>query len=106
MATLPSQHPPTPPDVDGHQADDDGIGQLLQNNTAGQLQPTSLQMARTPYLPSSTTSYATPEPEFGQWYEDQYGNKSFMLPSQADAGREPKYVSSKQRQRISASING
>jgi len=96
MATLASQHPPTPPDLDSHELQD-GFHRLLQHNARTPHQPNQYAMDHDSYVPSSTTSYTTPEPDFGgQWYVDQYGNESFMYPDQVSRGGDIQYVSQEQ----------
>ena len=93
MAILPSQHPPTPPDNDDHDLQD-GFNQLLQHNARAQHPSDQYNMSHTPYVQSSNTSYTTPEPDLGgQWYVDQYGNQSWMLPDQLTRVADPQYVS-------------
>jgi len=96
MATLASQHPPTPPDLDSHELQD-GFHRLLQHNARTPHQPNQYAMDHDSYVPSSTTSYTTPEPDFGgQWYVDQYGNECFMYPDQVSRGGDIQYVSQEQ----------
>ncbi|KAF6221051.1 hypothetical protein HO133_002732 [Letharia lupina] len=79
VAAMVKQPPPTPPSVDGRQLQD-GFGHLVQHNARGEHQANIYALDNSPYIPSGATSFDnTPEPEIGQWYMDQYGNKSFRL---------------------------
>ncbi|KAK4692617.1 hypothetical protein P7C71_g4623, partial [Lecanoromycetidae sp. Uapishka_2] len=91
MATLASQNPLTPPDIEGHELQD-GFHQLLQHNARTPHQSNKYALDQGSYLPSSNPSYTTPETDFGgQWYMDQYGNQSFMYPDQVSRGGDIQY---------------
>lgn len=79
VAAMVKQPPPTPPSADGRQLLD-GFGHLVQHHVRSEHQANPYALDNSPYMPSGTTSFDnTPEPEIGQWYMDQYGNKSFRL---------------------------
>ena len=90
VATMANQHPPTPPEVEGHELQD-GFHQLLQHNARSQHQPNGYSIDNASYIPSGNT-YNTPEPELGQWFVDQYGNRSFMYHNQNNLGGDIQYV--------------
>jgi hypothetical protein len=94
-----NQHPPTPPEVVGHELQD-GFHQLLQHNNRNQQQPYGYSIDNGSYITSGNT-YNTPEPELGQWFVDQYGNRSFMYHSQNNPGSDIQYVCKEQRVRVS-----
>ena len=91
-----NQHPPAPPEVERHELQD-GFHQLLQHNSRSQHQPNGFSIDNGSYMPSANT-YGTPEPELGQWFVDQYGNRSFMYQTQNGLGGDMQYVSSGQIQ--------
>ena len=77
VAAMVKQPPPTPPSADSHQFQDN-FGHLLQHNARSEHQANTYALDNSPYMLSGDTSYDnTPEPEMGQWYMDQYGNRSF-----------------------------
>lgn len=77
VTAMVKQPPPTPPMADGRQLQD-GFGHLLQQNTRTEHQASTYALDNNPYMPSGTTSFDnSPEPDMGQWYVDQFGNKSF-----------------------------
>ena len=79
VAAMVRQPPPTPSSGDGRQLQD-GFGHLVQHNTRSEHQANPYALDNSAYIPSGATSFEnTPEPEIGQWYIDQYGNKSFRL---------------------------
>ena len=79
VAAMVKQPPPTPPSVDSRQLQDD-FGHLVQHHARTEHQANTYALDNSPYVPSGATSFDnTPEPEIGQWYQDQYGNKSFRL---------------------------
>ena len=85
------QTPPTPPDVDGRELQD-GFHQLMQHNTKTQHQANAYAGDSGAYV-TSGSSYNTPEPEAGQWYMDQYGNRTFMYHNQNPIAGDVQYVS-------------
>ena len=79
VGAMVKQPPPTPPGADGRQLQD-GFGHLVQHNARSEHQANTYALDNSPYMPSGVASFDnTPEPEVGQWYMDQYGNKSFHL---------------------------
>ena len=53
---------------------------MVQHNARSEHQANAYALDNSLYMPSAATSFDnTPEPEVGQWYMDQYGNKSFHL---------------------------
>lgn len=79
VAAMAKQPPPTPPSVDSRQLQDD-FGHLVQHNARNEHQANTYAIDNNPYMTSGATSFdGTPEPEIGQWYIDQYGNKSFRV---------------------------
>ena len=84
VAAMVKQPPPTPPSGDGRQLQD-GFGHLLQHN---EHQANTYALDTSAYISSGATSFDnTPEPDIGQWYMDQYGNKAFRLyPEQNNLG--------------------
>lgn len=89
-----NQHPPTPPEVQGRELQD-GFHQLLQHNARSQHQPNGYSIDSASYIPSGNT-YNTSEPELGQWFVDQYGNRSFMYHNQNNLGGDIQYVCKEQ----------
>ena len=82
---------PTPPDVDGRELQD-SFHQLLQHNVKNQYQANAYAGdSGADVAPGS--SYNTPEPEAGQWYMDQYGNRAFMYHNQNHLAGDVQYVS-------------
>ena len=94
VAAMVKQPPPTPPSAGGQQLRD-GFGHLLQHNVRNEHQNNTYTLDNSPYIPSGATSFDnTPEPEIGQWYMDQYGNKSFHLyQGQNNFGADMNFVS-------------
>ena len=79
VAAMVKQPPPTPPTVGSRQLQD-GFGHLVQHSAQNEDQANTYALDNSAYLPSGVTSFDnTPEPEIGQWYMDQYGNKTFRL---------------------------
>lgn len=77
MAAMVKQPPPTPPSADGHQLQD-SFGHIMQHNARSEHQVDTYALDNSLYMPSGASSFDnTPEPEMGQWYMDQYGNRSF-----------------------------
>ena len=73
------QSPASPPRADSHQLQD-AFGHLMQHNTRSEHQANTYAMDNSPYMGSGAASFdTTPEPEIGQWYMDQFGNKAFRL---------------------------
>ena len=87
VAAMAKQHPPTPPSANGRQLQD-GFGHLVQHNARGEHQANTYALDNSAYIHSGATSFdTTPEPDLGQWYMDQYGNKSFRIyPEQNSLG--------------------
>ena len=79
VAAMVKQPPPTPPSADGRQLQD-GFGHIMQDSARSEQQANTYALDNSSYIPSGATSFEnTPEPEVGQWYMDQYGNKTFRL---------------------------
>lgn len=94
VAAMVKQPPPTPPSADGRQLQD-GVGHLVQHNARSEHQANTYALDNSPYMPSGATSFDnTPEPEMGQWYVDQFGNRSFHLyQEQSNLGLDMNFVS-------------
>ena len=84
--------PPTPPELNSQELQD-GFDQLLQHNARGQPQTDSFAFDHGPYMPGPAAPFTTPEPEQGQWYADQYGNKSFLYHDQRNPSGDLQFVS-------------
>ena len=79
VAAMTKQRPPTPPSTNGRQLQD-GFGHLVQHNARGEQQANTYALDNGAYIHSGANLFdTTPEPDLGQWYMDQYGNKSFRI---------------------------
>lgn len=98
VAAMVKQPRATPPSANGRQLQD-GFGHLVQHNTGSEHRTNAYALDSSPYMPSGATSFDnTPEPEIGQWYMDQYGNKSFHLyQGQSNIGVDMTFVSCAKR---------
>lgn len=98
VAAMVKQPPPTPPSADSRQLQD-GFGHLVQHNARSEHQASTYALDNSPYMPSGAASFdTTPEQEIGQWYIDQYGNKSFRLyQEQNNLGVDMSFVSCTKR---------
>ena len=84
VAAMVKQPPPTPPSAGSRQLQD-GFGHLVQHNVRSEDQANTYALDNSAYLPSGASSFDnTPEPEIGQWYVDQYGNKNLGLYQEQD----------------------
>ena len=94
VAAMVKQPPPTPPSADGRPVQD-GFGHLVQHNARSEHQANTYALDNSPYMPSGATSFDnTPESELGQWYIDQFGNRSFHLyQEQSNLGLDMNFVS-------------
>ena len=84
------QIPPTPPDINGHELQD-GFHQIMQHNAKNQQQSHAYTGDNGVYA-ASGNAYNTPEPEAGQWYMDQYGNRTYMYHNQHHMAGDVQYV--------------
>ena len=86
------QRPQTPPAIDAGEAQDGFLHGLAQHNAMIEHQPAPYTLDNGSYVHSGTsTTYGTPEP--GQWYMDQYGNRSFAYHDPPNFGMDMPYVS-------------